>query len=45
MELSQREGIKAQFERANSIMEEIQSRLNDYLEKKRKAFPRFYFLR
>ena len=37
-------GVKETFENANEIMDRVQNSLEDYLEKKRMAFPRFYFL-
>ena len=37
-------GVKETFEKANEIMDRVQNSLEDYLEKKRMAFPRFYFL-
>ena len=32
------------FQKANETLEKIQKNLEDYLETKRMAFPRFYFL-
>ena len=40
----QNNNILDQFKNNNDVLDEIQKRLEDYLEKKRKEFPRFYFL-
>lgn len=39
-----KEGIIDTLDRMNKGLEMIQKSLDDYLEKKRQAFPRFYFL-
>ena len=38
------EGLLRRFQSNNKMLDEIQKCLNDYLETKRAAFPRFYFL-
>jgi dynein heavy chain len=38
------DGLLAKFQGANKSLEDIQKSLEDYLETKRAAFPRFYFL-
>lgn len=38
------EGLLMRFRKMNSNLEEIQRCLENYLETKRAAFPRFYFL-
>ncbi|KAG9392138.1 Dynein heavy chain and region D6 of dynein motor [Carpediemonas membranifera] len=38
------EGLKDKFVQANQALDEIQKSLEDYLQTKRIAFPRFYFL-
>ena len=37
-------GLYEQLKQNNEILEDIQKKLEDYLEKKRGEFPRFYFL-
>ena len=38
------DGLFTTFENAGQILDKVQNSLEDYLEKKRMAFPRFYFL-
>ena len=42
--LLEQEGLKQLFITSNKKLDEIQSKLNDYLEEKRDVFSRFYFL-
>ena len=38
------EGVQERFQNMKETLERIQKSLNQYLEKKRQSFPRFYFL-
>lgn len=38
------EDLLRKFQKYNKELEEIQKKMEDYLEVKRAAFPRFYFL-
>ena len=42
--IANKEKLHASFVNANVTMDKITKNLNDYLETKRQAFPRFYFL-
>eukprot|EP01029_Cantina_marsupialis_P009144 TRINITY_DN2137_c0_g5_i1.p1 TRINITY_DN2137_c0_g5~~TRINITY_DN2137_c0_g5_i1.p1 ORF type:complete len:3984 (-),score=1416.37 TRINITY_DN2137_c0_g5_i1:203-12154(-) len=44
VEAGTHKGMKESFIRANETLDSIQKSLEDYLETKRVAFPRFYFL-
>lgn len=44
MNLLEQDNLKQHFINANKKLDEIQSKLNDYLEEKREVFSRFYFL-
>jgi dynein heavy chain len=39
-----KQDVKAKLEENNEKLDKIQKRLDDYMETKRRAFPRFYFL-
>ena len=43
-EVCQSEALLGKFQNNNKALDEIQKCLEDYLETKRSAFPRFYFL-
>lgn len=44
MEAATRPGLLDTFKRNNALLEQIMKCLESYLETKRVAFPRFYFL-
>ena len=44
MEVCRNDGLLERLQEANKNLELIQKELNNYLEKKREKFARFYFL-
>ncbi len=44
LHLCNTEGINERLQEANRSLESIQNEMNNYLEKKREKFGRFYFL-
>ena len=44
LDVCESETLLSKFQSANKALEDIQKQLEDYLETKRAAFPRFYFL-
>lgn len=44
LDLADKEGIREHFKEANRRLDQIQKKLNDYLEQKRLIFARFFFL-
>ena len=44
IKVANRQAVLEQFRRSNKMLEEIQRGLQNFLESKRRGFPRFYFL-